>query len=357
MKKVLAALLSLMLVISASITAFGATKSDVQEKIKSSVSYALDENYGKDGYNVSNSKYFLMYVKSGADVSAYKVAWLESVKAALDDGSLTGVGNLGLVLCIMNQLDVDARDFEGCNLVDLFEKTDVSDNNYSAYNYMYATEAAAVYGLDDYAKALCNQMLTYYTIGSGTDFWGGWGTSVDDLGAFIITLSVFADNYAEYIEDAFKLIEANNTDAGYSNYGANANSTAYALAAYSAVGNKAMADAAYDKLMLFYDAETGGFTAAYDEYIATADAIFGMEYYLNVADEDKPANEPATEQPAEKPTEAPANGEVTEKTAESKAEDVKKSPATGAATGTAVALAVMLMSGSAAVVVKKKDNQ
>ena len=59
MKKVLAALLSLMLVISASITAFGATKSDVQEKIKSSVSYALDENYGKDGYNVSNSKYFL----------------------------------------------------------------------------------------------------------------------------------------------------------------------------------------------------------------------------------------------------------------------------------------------------------
>lgn len=357
MKKVLAALLSLMLVISASITAFGATKGDVQEKIKSSVSYALDENYGKDGYNVSNSKYFLMYVKSGADVSAYKAAWLESVKAALDDGSLTGVGNLGLVLCIMNQLDVNARDFEGCNLVDLFEKTDVSDNNYSAYNYMYATEAAAVYGLDDYAKALCNQMLTYYTIGSGTDFWGGWGTSVDDLGAFIITLSVFADNYAEYIEDAFKLIEANNTDEGYSNYGANANSTAYALAAYSAVGNKAMADAAYDKLMLFYDAETGGFTAAYDEYIATADAIFGMKYYLNVADEDKPANEPATEQPAEKPTEAPANGEVTEKTAESKAEDVKKSPATGAATGTALALAVMLMSGSAAIVVKKKDNQ
>ena len=44
----------------------------------------------------------------------------------------------------MNQLDVNARDFEGCNLVDLFEKTDVSDNNYSAYNYMYATEAAAV---------------------------------------------------------------------------------------------------------------------------------------------------------------------------------------------------------------------
>ena len=60
MKKVLAALLSLMLVISASITAFGATKSDVQEKIKSSVSYALDENYGKDDYNVSNFKYYII---------------------------------------------------------------------------------------------------------------------------------------------------------------------------------------------------------------------------------------------------------------------------------------------------------
>ncbi|MDE7124110.1 MAG: NPXTG-anchored protein, partial [Eubacterium sp.] len=297
-------------------------------------------------------------VKSGADVSAYKAVWLASVKAALDDGSLTGVGNLGLALCIMNQLDVDARNFEGYNLVDLFEKTDVSDNNYSAYNYMYATEAAAVYGLDDYAKALCDEILTYYTIGSGTDFWGGWGTTVDDLGAFIITLSVLADDYAEYIEDAFKLIETENTDEGYLSYGvANADSTAYALAAYSTVGNKAMADAAYDKLMLFYDNETGGFTAAYDEYYATADAIFGMEYYLDIADADKPANEPATEQPAEMPTEAPADGEVTEKDTESKAEEVKKSPATGAATGTALALAVMLMSGSAAVVVKKKDNQ
>lgn len=356
MKKVLAALLSLMLVISASITAFGATKGDAKEKIKTSVSFALDENYGKGGYTVSNSKYFLMYIKSGADVSAYKDAWLASVKAALDEGSLSGVGNLGMALCIMKQLDVDAKSFEGYNLVELFEKTDVSENNYSAYNYIYAAEAAAAYGLNDCAKAICNQMLTYYNLGSGTDFWGGWGTSVDDLSAFVITLSVLADDYAEYIEDAFKLIEANNTDEGYSNYGANADSTAYALAAYCAVGNKAMADAAYDKLMLFYDKETGGFTAAYDEYIATADAIFGMEYYLAIADEDKSANEATTEQPAEAPAQEETKGNSSDSSATAKKAEVKKSPATGAATGTALALAVMLLSGSAAIVVKKKDN-
>ncbi len=66
-------------------------------------------------------------------------------------------------------------------------------------------------------------------MGAGTDFWGGWGTSADDLSVFIITLSTYYEEYTAYIEDALTLLKAYNTDAGYDNYGANANSTALAL--------------------------------------------------------------------------------------------------------------------------------
>ena len=56
MKKITAALLCVMLVISTSVTAFGATKNDVKEKIDTAVAFAFDGNYSKNGYDVSASK-------------------------------------------------------------------------------------------------------------------------------------------------------------------------------------------------------------------------------------------------------------------------------------------------------------
>lgn len=285
MRKILATLLAITLIMTASITAFGATKSDVEAKIKTSVAYALDGDYGKDGYDVENAKYFLMYLKAGEAQDKYEEAYLASVKTALDNGTLAGVGSFGTTLSIMELLGVDARDFEGYNVVELFEATDVTENEYSPYNYVYATEAAAAYGLDEYGRALCDQLVTYYILGEGTDFWGGYGTSPDDLAMFVLGLAPYADNYAKYISDALGLLETYNSDEGYTSWGeANADSTAYAMAAYSAVGNKEMADNAYDKLMLFYNEETGGFIASYDEVLSTTNALFGMEYYMNIFD-------------------------------------------------------------------------
>lgn len=285
MRKVLATLLAVMLIMTASITAFGATKSDVETKIKSAAQFALDGSYGADGYNAGNTRYFLLYLRAGRDADEYAQAYLASVKDALDSGTLAGVGSLGLTLSIMDLLGVDASDFEGYNLVELFEATDVTENEFSPYNYIYAIEAAAVYGLDGYAKQLCDQLVTYYEIGEGTDFWGGYGTSPDDLAMFVLGLAPYAQSYAEYINDALILLETYNSVDGYISYGeANADSTAYALAAYSTLNNKEMADAAYDKLMLFYDDETGGFIASYDEYISTVDALFGMEGYMKLID-------------------------------------------------------------------------
>ena len=369
MRKVLATLLAVMLIMTASITAFGATKSDVEAKIKSSVAFAIEGNYGQDGYRAGNSKYFLMYLKAGEDAEKYGEAYLASVKNALDNGTLFGVGSLGTVLSVFDQLGVDASDFEGYNVVEMFEKTDVTENEFSPYNYVYAAEAAATYGLDEYGKALCDQLATYYVFGEGTDFWGGWGMSPDDLAMFVLGLAPYAADYAEYIEDALEMLETYDSDEGYiSSWGeVNADSTALALAAYSAVGNKEMADAAYEKLMLFFDEETGGFTASYDEYYATADAIFGMEYYLPIADKDPEPETPSEEEPIteEEGTKAPAEENTAENTTAEDATQAPaapektpaKSPVTGAMGGTAVAFASIALAGAAAMLAKKKESE
>ena len=69
MKKITAALLCVMLVISTSVTAFGATKNDVKEKIETAVAFAFDGNYSKNGYDVSASKNLYILAQSGADIS------------------------------------------------------------------------------------------------------------------------------------------------------------------------------------------------------------------------------------------------------------------------------------------------
>ena len=356
MRKVLAMLLSAMLIMSASITALGATKSDVEAKIKSAAKFVLDGSYGADGYRYGNSKYFLMYLRAGRDADVYAQEYLSSVKDALDNGYVFGVGSIGLTLSVMDLLGVDASDFEGYDLVEMFEATDVTENEYSPYNYVYAIETARAYGLYEYGALLCDQLITYYTMGEGTDFWGGWGTSPDDLAMFALGLAPYEQRYEEYIDDALALLETYNSDEGYMSWGeASADSTALALAAYAASKNKAMADQVYEKLLLFYDEETGGFIASYDEYLATADALFGMEYYINIADED--AQE-------EKPSEETTKNETTQKAEESTdkgAEEVKdkpadKSPNTGSVSNAAFAIVAIALAGGAVMLAKKKEN-
>ncbi|MCD7723543.1 MAG: hypothetical protein LUH82_06290 [Clostridiales bacterium] len=285
MKKVLASLLALMLLICASITAFGATSTDVKEIISAAVKYAFpyDGAQKTDGYSVDTSKYFLMHVKSGEDVSAYESAYFDSLKAALDSGSLTGLGSLSMAMQIMYYLDIDAADFQGYNLIEMFSSTDVTAIDYNPYYYAYACETASLYELDDFGKSLCDALIsTYYTPGTGTDYWGGWGTSADDLSSFLIALAPYSADYGEYIEDALALLETYLADTGYGyGYGdSNADSTAMALAAYSALGQEEKASSVYELLITnFYDSETGGFTSDYDPYYATSDAVYALEYY------------------------------------------------------------------------------
>lgn len=283
MKKVLAVLLSCAMLVSTATVAFGATKSTVEARIDTAAAY-MDEYYSASGYTVSsNLKNFYILVNADYDVSEYEEAFLASVDEAIEADSLSAY-TIGLVLDILYELGYDATDYNGTDLTATL--TAIDAYSYYGYYYAYTIEAAAELGLTDYATAVATALCeTYYTMGTGTDFWGGWGTSADDLGTFIVGLS-YVDGFDEYIEDATALLATYYTDEGYDNYGANTDSTALALAAYSAIGDTENADAAFELLELFYDSTTGGYTASYDEYYATADAVYGLTYYLPLAEDE-----------------------------------------------------------------------
>lgn len=368
MKKFTAALLCVMLVICTSVTAFGATKSDVKQKTETAVAFAFDGNYSKNGYDVSASKNLYILARSGADISAYTDAYFKSVSEAAQAGTLTDPGTIGMAVCIAKAAGIDPENAGGVNLADALNSADVSMVS-SPYNYFYAIEAAKALGLDDTVKALSDTLAKYYTVGTGTDFWSGYGTSPDDLAMFILAMET-AGEYEDYVQDAFNILETFATPEGYSNYGANADSTALALAAYCAAGNTEKANEIYDILINnFYDSETGGFKADYDEYYATADAVFALSFYMPLAEADVTEN---TTAPQENTTENTDEGKDTDKqttvqntqAAETTATQQnknsatesgeKKSPATGAQPAAAIFAAAAALTAIAAIKRKSK---
>ncbi len=368
MKKILAALLSFVLVMSASITAFGATTTDVDKILESSVKYAYGD---KDAFDVSESKDYYLYLLAGGYDEKIEKSYFNSVKEALDGGKAFDIGTLALIISNLVFSLEDPADFEGYDLLDMFEKAGVSAQD-NIYSYMYAADIAYLFEYDELGKQLCDTFVSKYTMGTGTDFWGGWGTSADDLSVFIITLSTYYDEYEDYIKDAVTLLKAYNTDAGYDNYGANANSTALALAAYISVDDSRAAEDAYNKLMLFYNKETGGFKGSYDDIVATKDAILGLSYYWLIADIDDGTNEnPGSSDKEEKPTVPVVN--IKDKTdnkenvsSDNKAKESStktekepqasaKSPATGAQTAALAAIA-MLAAGGVMLAARKKED-
>lgn len=357
MKKFLAVLLAVMLVMSASITAFGATMTEVGNTLESAAKFVFD---GKTSFDVTESRDYYLYLISGDYDEKIEKTYLDSVKKALDDGTKFDIGTLGLIISNLLMSLEDPSEFGGYDLLDMFEKTALSESD-NMYTYMYAADIAFLFDYPDLNKQLCDTIISKYTKGVGTDFWGGYGTSADDLAVFILTLCNDYDTYKEYIDDAVTLLKAYNTEAGYDNYGANANSTALALAAFSALDDKEAADDAYNKLMLFYDEKTGSFTSNYDDVLATKDAVFGLSYYVLLADfdlddwgeaEDDPdiIVKPVT--PITSVADKNSNKDSTTKK-ENEPQAPVKSPATGASAA-AFAMFAMAAAGGVMVVSKKK---
>lgn len=343
MKKIMSALAAFALVLLFAFSAFAAEKSDVKEKIDSSVKYGFDGAFDENGITAYDAGTYIVYLKSGDEGAlAYKNDYIKSVKVMQSDDEhfFNDICNLALVIQIYDALGEDTAEFK-----EMFKNAFPDEFN-NPYVYPYAVETAVKLGETDLAKSICDYMIeNYYTLGEGTDFWGGWGTSADDLSVFILTLSSFSKDYSEYIQDAVKLVEtfAGKTGYGYDGEG-NADSTAYVLAAYSSLGNKKMADKAYDLLLGFFNSETGGFEGEWDSALSTRNAVFGLEYYLTVAD-DSGVNESETK---------PSTDEEAAKPNDSKSDDEEKSPATGAA---GVGVAIVLAASSITLLIAKKENQ
>lgn len=348
MKKISAMLLAMILVMSVSMTVFGATKGDTDKKVSTSLAY-ISAEWKNDPTVDKNLKDFYIFTCTNADMSKYKNGFAESVKTAVSDNTLTA-GNAVLAVGALANLGYDVTDFNGTNLVDLL-KAFGADSFSTPFSLVYGITLADKLAENELKNVYAEKLAGYYEIGKGTDFWGGWGTSADDLSTLIIGLSFAKADYEEIIGDAVKLLETYYTADGYTNNGANADSTALALGAYSALGDKEKADNVYDMLIdKFYDKETGGFKAEYDPYYATSDAVYGISFYRMIADEDK--NTPPAE-PTTKPSAKPET--TTAKAAQQTADKntSKKSPATGASI-TAAGFAFALSAVTVAVSRKRK---
>lgn len=268
------------------------TSADVKEKIEQAAAYVTSDETAS--YTLSNARNFVTIIDSGADVSKYKDAFVASVKENLDANKavISNYGSAspalyGATFKAFDALNVDKTSFNGYNLVSSFEAIDVSLTNDNVYTYGYAIDAAKALGNEALALTLCDKLVSNYTMGSGLN---NWGFSCDNNGFFVLQLAPYYNEYKEYIDDALSLIANYKKENGYysdEQYvpDANADSTAAALAAYSAVGDMDKAKEAYDFLCAFESKDTPGeYTNSFGSY----DALIGFENYYKAlkAEED-----------------------------------------------------------------------
>lgn len=268
------------------------TSADVKEKIEQAAAYVTSDE--TTSYTLSNARNFVTIIDSGVDVSKYKDAFVASVKENLDANKavLSNYGSAspalyGATFKAFDALNVDKTSFNGYNLVSSFEAIDISLTSDNVYTYGYAIDAAKALGNETLALTLCDKLVSNYTMGSGLN---NWGFSCDNNGFFVLQLAPYYNEYKKYIDDALSLIANYKKENGYYSdeqwvTDANADSTAAALAAYSAVGDMDKAKEAYDFLCAFESKDTPGeYTNSFGSY----DALIGFENYYKAlkAEED-----------------------------------------------------------------------
>lgn len=313
MKKILSFTLALCIAVTSLFTgtvAMADTAKPTTQEIKAKITGAADYLV-TDGsaYTVDNAAELLTLLNSGKDMSAYKDSFAKSVKENLDANnakliksdtqwsqdengewqavttSVESPAAYAAVILDLYAFGYDAQSFEGYNLVYPFSQSDVSTSGDNPYYYYITLQAAEKAKLGtDFTKKVCDSFVSsYYVKGSGLDY---YGYSCDNTAMFIVTIAPYYDSYKELADDALALLETYRADGGYfysSEYNTvNADSTALALAAYSAVGNTEKAQQIYADLCKFEGSKTGVFTytsGGEDSDIATKDALLGLEMF------------------------------------------------------------------------------
>lgn len=237
--------------------------------------------------DINSANDYLTYLDSGYDMSSYKADFLKSVKSNLEKNNgkllnMAGEEDLGLygaVIQILDRYDINAERTYGYDVKAAFESLS-ADKISNPYLYRVAIMSAS----EKFAKKLCNQLIKdYYTMGKGMNY---WGYSCDNTAVFLTAIAPYADNYKDVVADAKKVIASYTTSKGcyysadYTNE--NADSTAVAMMAYSALGDNGNAMTLFKALKTF-ESDTLGVMLAYgakNEY-ATKEAVLALEYFDN----------------------------------------------------------------------------
>lgn len=344
-KKWITTAMAFLLALSVCVPAFAAApaKSEVQKEAVAAAAYL--EQSGLNSFTADSSRDFLLFLRAGADVSAYKDTYLQSVKDKLNEtgGRLGSMQLFANILLCLDALGEDVTDFAGFDLPALYAETDPAAPDYNnPYYYKEALESAALF-VDDTAfqDGLLDGLLAFYKMGEGMDY---YGCSSDNTAYFIAALCAYdgARDVSAYLSDATAVLENHKTQGGYfsnAQYGTepNADSTALALMAYAALGNTEKCAEVYADLAGFKGSGDGIYTyAGTDSAYATRDALTAFGYYLPLLEDDTPQDTTA------------AGSSVNEEqstTGAAQNSGNEKSPATGAQN-----TAVWMAAGAAAVI-------
>lgn len=313
MKKLLSVLLSAVMIFSAVVpfSALAETKTiGLKEVVAAQVEAKADMlgamNYLKAStpQTVANSYEVHKFAQAGGDVSEYLTALESNLKAnngkimARQQGETADSENLvyyAVAIDVLTILGKDVTNFGGYNVKQAFETFAQTNKTVSnPYFYRCIVEACKAIGNDDLAKTLIDQMSKSYTVGSGFDY---WGVSCDNTAMYASSIASYKAQYQANFNDAVNVVSKYKKTKGYYSddkytTSENADSTAYAMMAYSVAGDFDKAYEAYQLLKNFESKNNGVFMAADwktgilgENKLATADALRALSYFDKACDQ------------------------------------------------------------------------
>lgn len=360
MKKLLSVLLSAVMIFSAVVpfSALAETKTlGLKEVVTAQVEAKADMlgamNYLKAStpQTVANSYEVHKFAQAGGDVSEYLTALESNLKAnngkimARQQGETADSENLvyyAVAIDVLTILGKDVTNFGGYNVKQAFETFAQTNKNVSnPYFYRCIVEACKTIGNDELAKTLIDQMSKSYTAGSGFDY---YGFSCDNTAMYASSIASYKVQYQANFNDAVNVVSKYKKAKGYYSDNKyvtieNADSTAYAMMAYSAAGDFDKAYEAYQLLKNFEsDKNNGVFMAAdwktgamTENQLATADALRALSYFDDACDQkikdlsNSDSTKPTQPAPTTKPETAKPQSTTPAKTKVQKISTGKKS--------------------------------
>lgn len=313
MKKLLSVLLSAVMIFSAVVpfSALAETKTiGLKEVVTAQVEAKADMlgamNYLKAStpQTIANSYEVHKFAQAGGDVSEYLTALESNLKAnngkimarqAKETKDSENLVYYAVAIDVLTILGKDVTNFGGYNVKQAFETFAQTNKNVSnPYFYRCIVEACKAIGNDELAKTLIDQMSKSYTVGSGFDY---WGVSCDNTAMYASSIASYKAQYQANFNDAVNVVSKYKKAKGYYSddkytTSENADSTAYAMMAYSVAGEFDKAYEAYQLLKNFESKNNGVFMAADwktgilgENKLATADALRALSYFDKACDQ------------------------------------------------------------------------